>query len=849
MPLTGSRAQSCSYCVKTNKNCTYHWAQSRSRSETLDPRSARVNKPQTSRSRHARQAKSGRPPTTDQLVLGSPPFEDLLTTASPNNNDAGSWGPFVPDSDLSVFPSGAFDSPFTQTMAIYPGDPAAILPMEDADEMPEDSSHLPRTNNQTILHPTPHNVPSEYGFNSLSSSDRSLDLAKPTAIGLADSPQCNMESDSSDISSLFRARRPSYNTYYDSLPPSFFSTEQNLMDRTNGDLISGNLLRIYHDVLEYSLSCWLTEDTCPYKPHRWNSASPGLVPHPQKAPAGEPATNLTYGGRGPALSNRIYGRVVKLDQVARSAKVITLTNSEDNAASKALRLAIMAFATQWAQKSGRMEDPFNQTSTADDLGTGIADEFDRSLQRSFWEQARSALQDCADLETFKVVCAEVIFGWTQKPWEDDVPFETNDNATDAEAIRATLGTQIEEIISKDGLPVFLERAARKMRALKFKVDVSNRAGLDGANAGQTNRHGGRAAGVLDSEDRGTVGLLYWLTVMADTISSSMHERPVVLADQDCQHDDTVGAEPPGNGKLHAHRWWVDLFIQDNPMSPSQSTRWPCSPAAAAAAVQKSAPVKVLLYRHVSYLQNALRGRGMGQVVEDTIQSAMLIYRYWNMTYGAFFRDLIENYKAVLPEIRGWFVCIHAHWHLAALMLADLIEVVDENDLGAPGAKLARKSAATLDRIRRSSADELSDLSRVSTPAEHDGSSGEPQMPDFHFAVNTGTILTEPWTIILIRAYSKAYVLHFVRADELWRHDKAILGHKSRECCESLRRCKQCICALWFLGKKSDMARRVSKTLTSALKALEACMFNDMLQQASEEETLSGFEIIGSTLII
>lgn len=776
-----------------------------------------------------------RPLTTD---LAPPPFLDLLSTASPEDNDAGSWGPVVPDFDMSVLPSDTFDSTFPQAMALYPGDPGVHFPTEEASKIPDDSAYLSGTN-QSLLYPTSQYEPSDNGFNNLFSSDRSLGGAKSTAAGSNYSPQCNMGAGSNNISLPIGARRSSYYTSSDSGTPtrpfSLFSAEQNMIERSSGGLISGNLLRIYHDVLEYNFSCWLTEDTCPYKLRRWNGVPPGLTLQPQVAPAIEGTTQPTQCDRGPEWPNRIYRRVIKLDQVARSAKLITLTRSEDRAASKALRLAIMAFATQWAQKSARMEEKFDQSSGADDLDNGVAEEFDRSLQRSFWEQARGALQDCTDLETFKVICAEVIFGWTQKPWEDDGPIDKNDNVTDLGVIRASLGTQIEEIISKEGIPVFLERAARKMRALKFKIDA-NEVGLDGAKVGYTNSHGALAAGVLDSEDRGTVGLLYWLAVMADTISSSMHERPVVLADQECQHDDTHDAEPPGQGdsKLHTQRWWVDLFIQDNPTSPGQPTRWPCSPEEAAIAVKRSAPVKVLLYRHVLYLQNSLRGRGRGQVVEGIIQSAMLVYRYWNVTYGVFFRDLIENYNVIPQKIRGWFVCIHAHWHLAALMLADLIGVVDENDLGAPDASRERKIAHMLDRIRSTSADELSDLSRVSTPAQHGGSDREPQMPDFHFAVNTGTILTEPWTVILIRAYAKAYVLHFVRADELWLHDKAMLGQKSRECRESLRRCEECIRALWFLGKKSDMARRVSRTLTRALRALEASISNDILQRTSEE---------------
>lgn len=182
-----------------------------------------------------------------------------------------------------------------------------------------------------------------------------------------------------------------------------FSIDQAMMARSNNQLISTNLLQIYHDVIEHNLSCWLTEVTCPYKTQqRWS-----------------PETTATLQREwGPSWSNRIYRRTVKLDRVAQSTRMIQLARSEDSAAQKALHLAIMAFATQWAQGSRRQRQRYSDDLTAD-LAAEMSDEFDRNLQRHFWDQAQRALQDVSDLESYRVVCAELIFGLTQKPWEND----------------------------------------------------------------------------------------------------------------------------------------------------------------------------------------------------------------------------------------------------------------------------------------------------------------------------------------------------------------------------------------------------------------------------------------------
>ena len=624
---------------------------------------------------------------------------------------------------------------------------------------------------------------------------------------------------------------------YNTLSPS--SVEHAMMFRTDNSFISQNLLRVYHDVFEHNLSCWVSGESCPYK-------------MPVRRRSGSPATALSYqhvsqvGGSGliqeewgAAWSNRIYSRVINLDRVAQSSNIIQLTRAEDQSVMKAFHLAIMAFSSQWAHQSRREREKYSSNSVSEShifsSSDDLAEEFDRLIQRSFWEQARNALDDCAELECYRVVCAELIFGLAQKPWDRDMDYPVSDmNGSipmmfehGVGGMNTSIMAQIQSIISKDGPPVFIERAARKAHALKFRLEAFD-AGLMKANKDRDYPYEPDPTTVISAGDRETAGFVYWLAVMFDTISASMYQRPVVVADEDSQHDaadEEALSEHDGfesSATIYTRRWSINHFIQDNLNWPRQPLRWPCSYEDAARTVTRSGPVKILLYRHVSYLQDAIRRRQRGESIEYIIRNAVLVYCYWNVTYGVFFRDLIDNYDAVPPRIQSWFFCIHAHWHLAALILADLVESVDYNELGDQQAKQDRLSSATVNTIRRASAGELADLARITTPSDWTERMNPPlpQLPDFHSAVNQGAILTEPWTMILIRAFSKAFVWHFDEA-ELWQLNRASLGHGRQDHKESVGQCEDCVRALWYLGRKSDMARNVAMALSKALAAFEA----------------------------
>ncbi|KAM0269049.1 hypothetical protein ACHAQH_009838 [Verticillium albo-atrum] len=205
-------------------------------------------------------------------------------------------------------------------------------------------------------------------------------------------------------------------------------------------------------------------------------------------------------------------------------------------------------------------------------------------------------------------------------------------------------------------------------------------------------------------------------------------------------------------------------------------------------------------------------------IEETLAATTSLYRYWNVAHGAFFRELLRDFYAVPGRIRSWFFCISAHWHLAVLMLADLVEQIDDEGLSLPCAGRRRAAGKMAAAMREASVREPAGLSRVATPR---AARTEPHLPGFHHAVNEGTVLTEPWTIILIRAFSRAAVLFMEEADNYRRYGLTRSWGGVHDGWNSLERADDCVRTLFYLGKKSDMARRVADILSGALASLRA----------------------------
>ncbi|KAI0542855.1 hypothetical protein GGR58DRAFT_449844 [Xylaria digitata] len=820
----------CSYCYKTKKHCTRYWARSQSYTHSISAR-----KRGQSNRRRSHDLRTVRPlDAADPSAAGGAGLFNITQGPAGYHQDLFWWNPESSSFGDVVLGGDDLSGVVQLTGGLYrTAEPDIARNGFTFGDSPTQQTETPPSSITAFLDAYTDNNLEEAGTTAFhytapdfSHTYQNADHLSITSFcGLEEGPQAAFEATNRCQSS------PDW-TQISGVSLSPFSPQHAMTSKTHNNFISQNLMRVYHDVFEHNLSCWVSEETCPYKMLTRNrneslSTSP-ICQNPNLIFETAPVQREW----GDVWSNRIYTRVIKLDRAAQVAGMIQLTRSEDQAASKALHLSIMAFSAQWAQNSRREQKPYSSSaceSQGIDLDEETTEEFDRQIQRSLWWQARKALDDSSELECYRVVCAELIFGLTQKPWDradvtsryDDNPLSNNQQGRPTR--NAPIMTQIQNLLSRDGPPIFIERAVRKAYSLKYAMDTS------AVGVGQPGRtRSGQSAFEqhmnIGTQDRQTIGFIYWLVVMFDTVSASMNQRPVVVADRDCQHDateDTISVEQGNNDqsttRCSDQRWVIHLFIQDDPKSPTKPLRWPCPYDAAARAITRSGPVKILLYRHLHYLQDAIQRGYRGELIEEIIRNAVLVYRYWNTTYGVFFRDLIQNYGSIPARIQSWSFCILAHWHLATLILADLLEWADETGLGDFHASQVRAASATVENIRRASADELADLARIVTPTQ--GMAPPPQLPGFHSAVNRATILTEPWTTITIRAFSKAFLWHFGKAQPE-NQNADVLSYVGQDVQRSISQCADCVKALWQLGKKSDMALTIAETLASALAGLE-----------------------------
>jgi hypothetical protein len=655
-----------------------------------------------------------------------------------------------------------------------------------------------------------------------------------------------------------RRRRSSSGSRSESaLPGSEILFATDWMSSANKTILTEGLLKIYHDSFENALACWLTERTCPYS----TKADISLA-------------NET----GPSW-NRIYHRVFRLDRLTSSIRGRQLTFDEDKAVSKALNLSIFSFATQWAQSSqkNKARYPFHSdqpkhknTSNGDVQESRNEIEFDRTMQVAAWHKARAALQAASKIESFRVVLAQIVFALTQKPIEGSKTIrsddgrrsteqqlaldlaETEDDSTIALDPDDTELSDCEGLMSKlnlaidaEGPSIHLEQGLRLIHSLRSRMAMCG----DGSRPGIY--RGGKqyqsSAHRLDAADRATVDLLFWLGVMFDTLSSAMHKRPLVISDEDSDvytdepkppsglTQEDVGAA--GNSNIGIG-WDEHLFAYQSARLQLNPVRWPCTLEEAAALLCDAAPVKVLLFRKITRIQTLLARKHRGETVETSIRAALGVYNHWEKLYAPFVRDCIHNHDGLPSQVQSWYVCLTGHWHFAALLLADLIQIVDDSGLGTEVMQAQRGSCELVAHFRERNCQTLSDLARCACPRD-DAESRDP-----HLAVSERALLTEPWTAVLIRAFARAGVILLESENMLPYHSSNIVWTVE----EAFRRADDCVRALWYLGRRSDMALAAAKILGDALKQRRkgAREKLDRMTSFLEAELWQGFADVGET---
>lgn len=577
-------------------------------------------------------------------------------------------------------------------------------------------------------------------------------------------------------------------------PFSFSISSERAANQYARSTMTRNLIRIYHDSMENALSCWLTEHNCPYS----DSISTILPPGERKE-------------WGPNWSNRMCIRVCQLDRVSSSIRGRALSAEEDRTAARVLHLAIVAFASQWTQHAAK--------------GTGLSvpepiSHDERSIREYVWNEARHGLEHSTRIPSFRIVFANIIFSLTQSPL---------DHSQD-------IG--LSQLLENDGAPTFLEAANRQLYTFRHKfvrlireappkISELRRGSIGSTFADDPESLNPSGSTQLDpilasQEHRSTLGLLFWLGIMFDTLSAAMYQRPLVVSDEDSQISSGSPAVPEVEDHLELSSIspdstrmkkdvWDDFFLHpsaDRDGLGQTHVRWPCSYEEAAAVLSEATPVKVLLYRRVTQLQTLVYRGASCDKLEEIIQKTLLVYQHWNYSYQRFMLDCVENHELLPSRIQSWYVILDCHWHLSILLLADTIEGIDKGRLGSESEREARKATNFVSTLRTEHAFAIGGLARASLQGQN------PSMyANYHDSLNEVAFLVEPWTVVLIHSFAKAADISIKSLNLPGEH--IVLADSFKQ------NCKFCIFALQYLGRKSDMAFMVARNLSRSLNlALE-----------------------------
>lgn len=572
---------------------------------------------------------------------------------------------------------------------------------------------------------------------------------------------------------------------------NFCIASENTAKQNARATMSRNLVRIYHDSMENALSCWLTEHNCPY-----SDSISQVVPHREMK------------AWGPNWSNRMCIRVCQLDRVSSSIRGRALSAEEDRKAARALHLAIMSFASQWTQHA--------QKGTGATVPSGI-DHDERSIREKVWNEARQALEHSSHIPSFRIAFANIIFSLTQSPL---------DKGQDT-----TLG----ELLENDRAPIFLETANRQIFNFRRKFTrLQREAAPKVRELGMGSSTTGRVLEMpqiseppqLDplltsQEHRTTLDLMFWLGVMFDTLSSAMYQRPLVVSDEDSQITSASPSIPDPRDQIDLDHWdvtasntrgkqdvWGDLFLRsatERQGSSQDQPRWPCSYEEAASVLSEATPVKVLLYRRVTQLQTLVYRGASPDHIEKVIQKTLSVCQHWDSTYQNFMVDCVNNHELLPSRIQSWYVILDGHWHLAVMLLADVLESIDKCRLGSDIACEARQTTHLVATLRMNNALAVGGLARASIQGQDSFMNRH-----FHDSLSEVAFLVEPWTAVLVHCFAKA---GSILVESLGTSgDQNVYTECLRQNCEFLIR------ALQYLGRKSDMAFLAGRNL---LKSLES----------------------------
>lgn len=350
--------------------------------------------------------------------------------------------------------------------------------------------------------------------------------------------------------------------------------EHQLADRSAKITISNDLMEIYCSSLENAIQCWIDTETCPYR----IETDVGLSPY-----------TLNERTSSWSISNTLYDRVYKLDTAFERQRHRPLTSAEQAGSSKALKLAIMAFASQWSYSSRSSSTGIHKRTRPlrndryaveprrnSDFEVSGSHDFERLLRLSLWHESQRCIRRWRYCGSFRVILAFIVLFCNQQPVDEDeldsspeynpeallvsqdlrpgasVPSNLDwfDNQLNSKAISSDTRTQV---LANKSAPYFaplsssfcgqegvqdLETGLRHL--LTWRRLISSRLFKQDGTLQTATETPSTSKELPAPQYISDFNLLFWLGIMCDTTSSVLNQRPLVIPDSETLTNPSAG---------------------------------------------------------------------------------------------------------------------------------------------------------------------------------------------------------------------------------------------------------------------------------------------------------------------
>jgi hypothetical protein len=549
----------------------------------------------------------------------------------------------------------------------------------------------------------------------------------------------------------------------------------------------------------------------------------------------------------------LYERAGYLDNALGVLQPRAWTAASRAAASEVLKLAVLAFASQW---STSRHSPFTMRATTPGNDSEAADICDDShqfvylIRQSLWSQLNNALARLSDCNSFQVITAKLILFFISRPLDTEerhlmrdilnrefMPQATQEEQPgDIRSIRSEVprpqtARSLFELLDVDSRYDHLRTAMYKLawwrgRVQNFLAQTSpTKMASNGVSPRSLRKH------ILQACPQ--FNLLSWFAVMLDTARATLHRRPLIFLDHEteslivrhnsdklkvlCEDDTNVVMGSTGN--FHANvreslEVWEPLLQKpfsacDDPFTHARAN----FTQRLAYVLQDATPMTVLIIRKAAHLQAAVSTVSSAEHVEHCIAEVLDVCSNWDVRYRRFFENCIAEHASLPFMIRSWYLMIFGHWLVGCLRALELIDQYDRLPQSASTQQVLRVSTSVVQWLQRDSSYKLSKLARASSLDGCINVTDRSNM-EYHPVMRPGSLLTEPGPDIMIFGLKSACDnmlawLQVLRTPPIVTDPRNVWVHHSIETRELFENISSCVLAMNQLGRLSCFAENTA----------------------------------------